>query len=59
MAIELVKLPDAASPSSIKFPVGVGTNFNFNVMLASVERGGTLACGEYVFRYVANCEAIG
>lgn len=47
--------PELARPEQFRFPVGVGTNFNFNVMLSSTTYGESLPLGRYVFRYRASC----
>jgi hypothetical protein len=53
--VELVEAPSGVNASSIRFPVGVGTNFNFNIMLSAMQVGDNLAVGEYVFQYRAVC----
>lgn len=51
--IELVAYPAGLDISSIRFPVGVGTNFNFNIGLQSAAHGQALPLGVYAFRFVA------
>jgi hypothetical protein len=55
VTIILVKKPESVDLKDIRYPVGVGTNFNFNIMLASSAPGISLALGEYVFEYSAVC----
>lgn len=55
--VKLTSWPDTASAETLRYPVGVGTNFNFNVGLRSGIAGVSLPLGDYVFEYEAKCEA--
>ena len=51
LEVELVEYPADCPPCSLR--AGVGTQFDFNVHLKSIEYGSHLPLGEYVFEYHA------
>lgn len=57
VTVKLVSWPDSTSPEALRYPVGVGTNFNFNIGLMSGISGVSLPFGDYVFEYEAKCDA--
>jgi hypothetical protein len=56
VTVKLVKWPQTTQPESVRYPVGVGTNFNFNIGLHSGIAGVSLALGDYIFEYEARAD---